>query len=53
MRWFYRYELEHLLARTGFELVAVYGGYDERPYDATGEIIIVARAAGSEGASDS
>jgi SAM-dependent methyltransferase len=53
MRWFYRYELEHLLARTGFELVALYGGYDERPYDATGEIIIVARAAGSEGASDS
>ena len=39
MRWFYRYELEHLLARAGFEVEALYGGYDERPYDAAGEII--------------
>ena len=28
MRWLYRYELEHLLARSGFELEALYGSYD-------------------------
>lgn len=27
MRWLYRYELEHLLARCGFALEAVYGSY--------------------------
>ena len=26
MRWYHRYELEHLLARAGFEIVALYGG---------------------------
>jgi SAM-dependent methyltransferase len=28
MRWLYRYELEHLLARCGFAIEAVYGSYD-------------------------
>lgn len=46
MRWFFRYEIEHLLARAGFELSALYGGFDRRPYDAKGEIIAVARAVG-------
>jgi ubiquinone/menaquinone biosynthesis C-methylase UbiE len=32
MRWFYRYELEHLLARAGFMLRAVYGSYDLDDY---------------------
>lgn len=45
MRWFYRYEIEHLLARAGFEVVDVFGGFDRRPYDGHGEIITVARGA--------
>lgn len=32
MRWLYRYELEHLLARAGFALEAVYGSYDLDEY---------------------
>jgi SAM-dependent methyltransferase len=31
MRWFYRYELEHLLARAGFGDVTIYGSFDRRP----------------------
>jgi len=44
MRWYHRYELEHLLARAGFEIVALYGGFDRRPYDhVSGEMVIVAQ----------
>jgi SAM-dependent methyltransferase len=44
MRWYHRFELEHLLARAGFEIVALYGGFDRRPYDhVSGEMVIVAR----------
>ena len=50
MRWFHRFELEHLLARSGFAIEAVYGGFDRRPYDAAGEIVVVARAAGARAA---
>ncbi len=32
MRWLYRYELEHVLARAGFRLRAVYGSYDLDEY---------------------
>lgn len=46
MRWFWRFELEHLLARTGFTVEAMYGGFDRRPYDAKKEMIVVARATG-------
>jgi hypothetical protein len=28
MRYFFRFELEHLLARSGFEVTALYGGFD-------------------------
>jgi SAM-dependent methyltransferase len=45
MRWFHRYEVEHLLARAGFEVVDVYGDFDRRPYDGHGQIITVARVA--------
>ena len=46
MRWFTRWELEHLLARAGFAIVACYGGFDRRPYDRTApDIVVVARAA--------
>ena len=46
MRWFHRYELEHLLARTGFEVEAVYADFDRRPYDGRDEIVVVARTRG-------
>ena len=32
MRYFFRYELEHLLARAGFEEVELYGDFDRSPY---------------------
>lgn len=46
MRWFYRYEIEHLLARAGFAVRAVYGSYDLDEY-ATGSprMIVVAAPA--------
>jgi SAM-dependent methyltransferase len=44
MRWFYRFEVEHLLARAGFEVAALYGGFARQPYDAKREMIFVARA---------
>jgi SAM-dependent methyltransferase len=44
MRWFFRYELEHLLARAGFTVEAIYGNFDESPLtDGAPEIIVVAR----------
>ncbi len=46
MRYFFRYEIEHLLARAGFDEVQILGGFDGRPYDYTsGETIVVARGA--------
>jgi len=44
LRWFYRYEIEHLVARAGFTDIAVFGGYDRRPWRPEGETVIVARA---------
>jgi SAM-dependent methyltransferase len=45
MRWIYRYELEHLLARAGFAWVEVSGGFDRRPYDYySGETVVTAKA---------
>jgi SAM-dependent methyltransferase len=44
MRWYYRFEVEHLLVRAGFEPLAFWGEFDRRPYDAKGEIIAVVRA---------
>jgi len=32
MRYFFRFELEHLLARSGFEVIALYGGFDAEPF---------------------
>jgi SAM-dependent methyltransferase len=37
MRWLYRYELEHLLARAGFVLETVYGSYDLDDYSSASE----------------
>lgn len=44
MRYFWRYELEHLLARCGFAIEDVYGDYDLAPYQSESEqLIVVAR----------
>ena len=45
MRYLFRYEAEHLLARCGFELEHVYAGFDRQPYGSEypGELIMVAR----------
>lgn len=42
-RYTFRYELQLLLERVGFEVVDVYGDYDRQPYDGAGEILAVAR----------
>jgi SAM-dependent methyltransferase len=44
LRWFHRYELEHLLARAGFVVEALFGGFDRRAWAPGGETIVVARA---------
>ena len=41
MRYFFRYELEHLLVRCGFRVENVYGDFDGRPVGP--ELIFVAR----------
>jgi SAM-dependent methyltransferase len=45
MRYLFRYEAEHLLARCGLHVEAVYAGYDKSPYGSAypGELIFVAR----------
>jgi SAM-dependent methyltransferase len=44
MRWFYRFEVEHLLARAGCELVELYGDFDRSPFTgASPSIIALAR----------
>ncbi len=40
MRWLYRYELEHLLARAGFALHQLYGSYDLEAYAASSPRLI-------------
>lgn len=43
MRWFFRYEVEHLLARAGFVLRAMYGNFDRSGFaDSSPEMIFVA-----------
>jgi SAM-dependent methyltransferase len=45
MRYFFRYELEHLLVRSGFSDVQIFGGFDRRPFDYfSGETVVLARA---------
>lgn len=45
MRYLFRYEAEHLLARCGFEIEALYADYNKSPYGSRypGELIFVAR----------
>ena len=45
LRYFFRYEVEHLLARAGFRVEALYGGFDRSPFRSDSlEMVIVARA---------
>jgi SAM-dependent methyltransferase len=47
MRYLSRFEVEHLLARAGFGVIAVYGDYDRSPFDDTSpEMIVVAQPLG-------
>lgn len=44
MRWFWRFELEHLLARAGFSEVEIFGDFDRKPVAAeTPAFVVVAR----------
>jgi hypothetical protein len=47
MRYLFRFEAEHLLARCGFEVEALYADYDRSPYGSKypGELIFVVRKA--------
>jgi hypothetical protein len=43
LRYFFRYEVEHLLARCGFQVAAEYGNFDRTPIqDDSPEMIFVA-----------
>ncbi len=46
MRYLFRYEAEHLLARCGFEVLNLYADYEKNPYGSSypGELIFFARA---------
>jgi SAM-dependent methyltransferase len=44
LRYVFRYEMEHLLALSGFEVEALYGWFDRRPFeDGSAEMVWVAR----------
>ena len=45
MRYLFRFEAEHLLARSGFEVESVYADFDKSPYGSKypGDLIFVAR----------
>jgi hypothetical protein len=44
MRWFFRFEIEHLLARAGFTQIEIYGDFDRSPFKtASPSIVAVAR----------
>ena len=46
LRYIFRYELEHLLVRAGFRVIALYGDYDRSPFgDASPAMIAVAQPA--------
>ena len=45
LRYFFRYEIEHLLARCGFRVVRLYGNFDRSPLsDSSPEMIYVAES---------
>jgi SAM-dependent methyltransferase len=50
LRWVYRYEMEHLLARAGFAVEALHGDFQRGPFRSGGEQIWIARPAGASAA---
>ncbi|CAN5337101.1 class I SAM-dependent methyltransferase [soil metagenome] len=40
IRYFHRYEIEHLLGRAGYEVEALYGGWDREPFTENGQEMI-------------
>jgi hypothetical protein len=50
MRFIFRFELEHLLARCGFRVVALYGDYDRSPFadSSLGMIVVAERQNGAQ-----
>ena len=43
LRYYFRFELEHLLARAGFEITELYGSLDRSPFtDSSLEMIVIA-----------
>lgn len=46
LRYFFRYEIEHLLARAGYQIEELFGGWDRQPYREHGqEMVFIARRA--------
>jgi SAM-dependent methyltransferase len=43
LRWFHKFELEHLLARAGFTIEAWFGSFDRRPWEPSSDSIVIAR----------
>ena len=54
MRFVFRHEIEHLLARAGFGVVALYGDHDRSPYsgESPGMIVVAKPMANPESAAD-
>ena len=48
LRYLFRFEIEHLLVRAGFEVEHIYASFDKSPYGSKypGELVCVARRAG-------
>jgi hypothetical protein len=47
LRYVFRYEMEHLLALSGFEVEGLFGWFDRRPFDdESSEMVWVARKRG-------
>lgn len=45
MRWFTRFELEHLMARAGYENITIYGDFDRTPVEhGSPELVVVGSA---------
>jgi len=48
MRWFTRFELEHLMARAGFDRVAIHGDFDGSPVDRESPALVVVASSSSQ-----
>lgn len=52
MRYIFRWEFEHLLARCGFEVAALYGSFTRQPYGQAGQELIWIAQKSAERAAD-